>query len=368
MDEKYIREAMNLALKAQGRTSPNPMVGAVIVNNGKIVGSGYHKAAGSPHAEVEALLEAGEKAKGATIYINLEPCSHYGKTPPCTKAIIKAGIKKVVISMLDPNPNICGVEELKDEGIEVDIGILEKDAKEINEVYLKYITTNLPFVTLKLAMTLDGKITLPEGGSTSGRCSTSGKGSISDKQWISGEESRLMVHHLRNQVDAIMVGSGTILVDDPLLTCRIKQGSTRDPLVVVVDSNLGIPLSSKIFQTPQRVIMATITTVSEEKRSAFEKLGIRILTTKGTTIDMNDLMVQLGQLSITSILIEGGSLVSAAALQAGIIDKIIFFIAPKIAGKRERDSVADLNKVIGIKDMSIKRIGEDILVVGYVEK
>lgn len=363
MDEKYIREAINLALKAQGRTSPNPMVGAVIVNNGKIVGNGYHKAAGSPHAEVEALLEAGEEAKGATIYINLEPCSHYGKTPPCTKAIIKAGVKKVVISMLDPNPNICGVEELKDAGIEVDIGILQKDAKEINEVYLKYITTNLPFVTLKLAMTLDGKITLPEEDTTSD------KTSISNKQWISGEESRLMVHHLRNQVDAIMVGSGTIFVDDPLLTCRIKEGSSRDPLVVVVDSHLGIPLSSKIFQKPQRVIMATTNSISEEKRSAFEKLGIKILTTKGTTVgvDMNDLMVQLGQLSITSILIEGGSRIGATALQADIIDKIIFFIAPKIAGKRERDAVADLNKVIGIKDMSIKMIGEDILVVGYVK-
>lgn len=351
IDQDYIQEAMKLALKARGRTSPNPMVGAVIVKDNKVVGEGYHQSAGLAHAEVNALLQAGPSAKGATMYLNLEPCSHYGKTPPCTKAIIKAGIKRVVIPLLDPNPLVAGVEELRENGVEVDvIGLLEDKAKEINEAYLKYITTNLPFVTLKLAITLDGKITLPQ------------------ERWISGEKSRQLVHQFRSYVDAVMVGRGTVLVDDPMLTSRIEGG--KDPLVIIVDSRLSIPTNSRVLQNPARVIMATTSLATEERRAAFEQLGARILLINEINgeVEMKDLMLKLGQISITNILIEGGSRVTAAVLRAGMADKILFFIAPKIAGKNERDAVAILDKTIKIKDMTVTMVGADILVTGYVEQ
>jgi len=229
----YMEKALKLAKKGEGKVNPNPKVGAIVIKDNKIIGEGYHKYFGGPHAEVYALREAGEKAKGATIYVTLEPCSHYGKTPPCAKAIVKAGIAKAVIAMKDPNSLVQGrgIDILKQNGIEVVTDIMEKESKELNEVFIKYITKKEPFVVLKTASTLDGKIATKKG----------------ESKWITGEESRYRVHQIRNDLSGIMVGIGTIIKDNPLLTTRIEEG--RSPKAIIVDSNLRIPLESKILET-----------------------------------------------------------------------------------------------------------------------
>src|SRR3972149_5350146 len=228
MIEKYMKRAIDLALMAKGRTSPNPMVGAVIIKGGKIAGEGYHKKAGTQHAEVNAINSAGKNAKDGIMYVTLEPCCHQGRTPPCTKTIIKSGIKKIVIGMVDPNPIVSGkgIEELKGAGIQVSTGLLEKECKRLNEVYIKYITTKKPFVLLKVAMSLDGKIATCKRGS----------------KWITSEPSRERVHNLRDEVDAVMVGIGTVLQDNPNLTVSLKRGNVKNPIRIIVDSQLRIPL------------------------------------------------------------------------------------------------------------------------------
>lgn len=362
-DERYMKLALRLAEKARGRTSPNPMVGAVIVNNGQIVGRGYHQKAGTPHAEIHAIAKAGSKAKGSTIYVNLEPCSHYGRTSPCTQAIIQAGISRVVMAMLDPNPKVNGKgkEILEKHGIEVKSGVLEKEARELNEVFIKYITTGLPFVILKSAMSLDGKIATVTGQS----------------KWISSEESRKMVHKIRNEVDAILIGIGTVIKDNPSLTTRLPDGSGRDCIRIVLDSNARIPLDSKILniQSNTKTIIVVTKNAPPDKISELKRYA-EILTVADINgrIDLQDLMVKLGRMEITSVLIEGGSEVNASALNQRVVDKIMIFIAPKIIGGRKAigpiggDGILEISEAIKVDNLSLSKVGEDILITGSINK
>ncbi|MEW6067608.1 MAG: bifunctional diaminohydroxyphosphoribosylaminopyrimidine deaminase/5-amino-6-(5-phosphoribosylamino)uracil reductase RibD [Nitrospirota bacterium] len=360
-DEFYIRRAIKLAAKAQGLTSPNPMVGALIVKNGKIISEDFHKRAGTPHAEALVIEKAGEKAKGSALYVNLEPCCHTQKrTPPCTTAIINAGIKKVVIAMNDPNPAVSGkgVLELKKAGIEVKTGILVDEAKRLNEFYTKHITTGKPFVILKVAMTLDGKIATPEGQS----------------KWITGEKARKLVHRIRSCVDAIMTATGTVKADDPQLTARIKGG--KNPKRVIIDPNLEIPLSAQVLHIPPKTIMVTKTSViseQQEKKKILMDRGVQIIEYEGEKVNLNWLMEKLGKMDIISVLIEGGSSFNAYALEDGIVDKVMFFIAPKIIGGKISfpcvggETYKKLEDAYKITEVKIKRIGEDYLIEGYIK-
>ena len=261
-DTHYMRMAMRLALKGAGRTSPNPMVGAVLVKHGEVIATGYHKVAGEDHAEIVALKRAGDRAKGATLYINLEPCSHHGRTPPCTMSLIRAGLGAVVAGMKDPNPRVRGrgLRQLRQAGIEVRVGVLEPQCRTLNEAFVKYITRGLPFVILKLAASLDGKIAAGSG----------------DARWISSEASRRVVHRLRNQVDAVLVGAGTVVADDPQLTCRIPGG--RNPWRVVLDARLRIPLSAKLLhhRDPHKSIIVTSLEAPQRKVRALTDLGAQV--------------------------------------------------------------------------------------------
>jgi len=359
IDEKYMRIALELAKKGKGRTSPNPMVGAVIVKDSEIVGTGYHKKAGTPHAEIHAIKDAGDNAKNSTMYVNLEPCSHYGRTPPCTDAIIKAGISRVVIAMTDPNPKVNGKGKaiLESQGIEVKTGILEQEAKKLNEVFIKYITTGMPFVTLKVAMSLDGKIAT--------FCRRS--------KWISCEDSRLLVHQIRNEVDAIVIGIGTVLCDDPTLTTRLPDGNGRDAVRIVLDSRARIPLDSKILNlnSEARTIVAVTNLAEEEKIEQLKKYAdVLVISEKDGRVNLTELMKKLAEMEITNVLIEGGAEVNASALKERIVDRVMFFIAPKIIGGNSApgpiggDGVEDPSKAIKLTDISIMNSGSDILVIG----
>lgn len=357
-----MQRALYLAQKAKGLTSPNPLVGAVIVKDGEIVGEGYHTKAGEPHAEIVALQEAGEKARGATLYCNLEPCRHYGRTPPCGRAIINAGIKEVVIAVKDPNPLTAGegVELLKGHDIPVLIGVLEEEAKRINEVFFKFITTRVPFVVMKVATSLDGKIATYTG----------------DSKWISSETSRTYVHQWRSEMDAVMIGVNTILKDDPLLTTRLVKG--RNPKRIVVDSLLRIPTDSKVLTTLDEAptIVVTTTNVSLRKISSLESLGAEVLVVpeKGGLVSMKHMMEELGKKEITSLLLEGGSSLIASALAEEVVDKAYFFLAPKLIGGKKApgpiggQGVQLVSEAINLYDICFEAIDSDILVSGYIKK
>lgn len=359
-DILFMKSAISLASKARGMTSPNPMVGAVLVKNGVVIASDYHRMPGQPHAEALVIEAAKEKAKGASLYVNLEPCCHRDKrTPPCTEAIIRSGIKRVFVAMEDPNPKVAGkgIKELKSAGIDVLAGILERKARMLNEAYVKYITTGMPFVTLKVAMTLDGKIATPEGRS----------------KWITGEKSRRMVHRLRNSVDAIMTAIGTVMADDPLLTVRgIKSERINRPLRMVIDPSLEIPLQARILNTPPETVVVAKRNSDQHKKDFLFNKGVRIIEYPDERLDLRWLLKRLGEEGITSILIEGGSSLNAHSLEDGIVDKVMFFIAPKIiGGKDSYPSVGgrtyrSLEEAYRLRDISIKRIGEDILIEGYL--
>lgn len=350
-DKKYMVKALALASRARGKTSPNPMVGCVIVKHNKIIGQGFHYAAGLPHAEINALNEAGNDAIDATMFVTLEPCCHYGKTPPCVEKIIKAKISKVIISIYDPNPVVSGkgIEKLREAGIIVEIGLLQDAASKLNEVYIKYITTQMPFVLIKAGMSMDGKI---QG----------------DSRWITGEKSRKLVHRLRSEYDAILVGKQTVLTDDPYLTSRIRNG--KNPYRIIVDSRLEIPIKANVFISPEMVIVSTTPAAPAEKISILKKMGARIIITqpdKDGRVDILELMKQLGKLEITSVLIEGGASLNASALSSGVVDKMALFISPQIFGKRDYLSVVEgLDMPIRLKDICVKKVGEDVLVEGYV--
>lgn len=351
-----MRRALNLAKKALGRTSPNPVVGAVIVDSdGKIVGEGYHKKAGLPHAEREALKMAGEKARGGTMFVTLEPCCHYGRTPPCTEAIIEAGIKKVVVAVRDPNPKVSGkgIEILKNAGIEVVEGVLEEEAALLNEKFFKYIKTGLPFIALKWAMTADGKIATKTG----------------DARWVSGEKSRNFTHNLRNEYDAILVGARTLILDDPLLTCRIKGG--RNPYRIILSASGNLPPNLRLFtlDREKNILITTNTNLASHVQQSFANI---IVASKGDNkVNLKEAFFELTKLGITSILIEGGAQVHASILKEKLADKIYLFVAPKIiGGDKALGPVAELGinylqEALPFKLQKVKRLGEDVLLEGY---
>jgi diaminohydroxyphosphoribosylaminopyrimidine deaminase/5-amino-6-(5-phosphoribosylamino)uracil reductase len=348
-----------LARKAAGRTSPNPMVGAVLVRGGKIIATGFHKIAGADHAEIVALKRAGAKAKGSTLYINLEPCSHYGRTPPCSRALIHAGIKEVVAGMKDPNPLVGGkgFRELKRAGIKVRVGLLEQECRTLNEAFVKYITRQLPFVTLKLAASLDGKIATMTG----------------DARWISSEDSRRMVHQLRNEVDAVVTGVRTVIADDPQLTCRIPHG--RNPWRVILDSRLRIPLSAKLLRQTdsEKSIIVTSERSSHQKGRAIESMGAqvwRIKLRKGR-MPWAAILRRLAVKGVLSVMIEGGATTSAWALRERAVDKILFFYAPIILGGDGRVMIDTLGvkrvwQAIPVQRMRVQQSGTDTLVSAYL--
>lgn len=318
-----MRLAIELAKKAEGKTSPNPAVGAVIVKNNKVIGKGYHKKAGLSHAEINALREAGQKAKGATLYVTLEPCGHYGRTPPCTDAIIKSGIKKVIIAMKDPNPinNGNGIKRLRGNGIKVEAGVLAKEAEAINKPYIKFITKGLPYITVKVAQSLDGKIATRTG----------------DSKWISSEDSRRYVHELRGKVDAIMVGANTVLKDDPLLLSKVSR---KQPVRIIVGGKSGVPRDAKIFSSLDRSPVIVVKSLSE------------VLALK----------------NITHILVEGGGELIASLVEKDLVDRFLIFIAPKIIGGRtaktavEGAGISYIRDASNFKIKSIRRFKKDILV------
>jgi diaminohydroxyphosphoribosylaminopyrimidine deaminase/5-amino-6-(5-phosphoribosylamino)uracil reductase len=364
MFETYMKIAIAQAKKARGRVSPNPLVGAVVVKKGEIVGVGYHHRAGSPHAEINALACAGRKARNADLYVTLEPCSHYGRTPPCVDAIVENKIKNVIIGMTDPNPLVAGkgVARLRRAGIGIESGILEEECRRLNEFYIKYITRKTPFVILKVASTLDGNIATRTG----------------DSRGITCEKSLRIVHQLRDQVDAIMVGVGTVKVDDPLLTTRLARKPGKDPLRIIVDSSLSISPRAKVFNrySEAGVIVATTNRASLRKKKHLEKMGVRIISVaaKEGAVDLKRLMKALGKLEITSILLEGGTRLITSALKDGMVDKILFFYAPKILGGRlshgitAGEGVDRISQALRVRDVMVKKCGDDVLVEGYLNK
>ena len=362
-DIDYMKRALRLARKGRGRTAPNPMVGAVVVKNGAIVGEGFHPGPGAPHAEVIALSKAGARAKRATLYTTLEPCCHTEKrTPPCTEAILRSGIRRVVAAMTDPNPLVAGrgISLLRKAGMEVAEGVLREEAERLNEVFIKHITTRKPFVILKAAMTLDGRIATAEGAS----------------RWITGAAARLEVHRLRSEVDAVLVGIGTVLADDPMLTAR--RPGMRNPIRIVIDPHLKISLKAKLVASVSEAPTLVVTTAlaSSEKLRKLEKEGVQVMLlphSKGK-ISFDDLFERLGKGGITSVLIEGGSRVNGMALRAGVVDKVIFYIAPTLlCGEDARSAVGGrsipaLDDALRIDDIQIRKVGEDLRIEGYPKK
>lgn len=361
-DEKYMGAAIELAARSVN-PGPNPYVGAVIVKNGRITGKGFHLRAGMPHAEANAIRMAGLSAKGAALYVNLEPCAHYGRTPPCSGAIIKSGIRKAIIGMKDPNPLVSGkgIKELKKAGIEVITGVLERESARLNEKYVKYMTTGMPFTLLKSAVSLDGKI-----------CANTG-----DSKWISSEGSRDYARRLRAKFDAVLVGVNTVLKDDPEIVSsnKCQVSSQKIPYKIVVDSRLRIPLKAKILKRPEEVIIATTKKALKSKARLLEKLGVKILAVKEKNgkVDLKALMKELAGMEITSVFIEGGGEINASALGSGIVDKVLFFIAPKIIGGRNAKTAVEGNgilrvaRAIPVRDISVSRIGGDVVVEGYIK-
>lgn len=363
MNEMYMRRALKLAEKGIGYTNPNPLVGAVIVKNGKVIGEGYHMKYGGNHAEVNAFLNATQDVKNATLYVNLEPCSHFGKTPPCANAIVQKGIKKVFIGLMDPNPKVAGkgIEILRRSGIEVVVGLLEDECKKLNEIFLKYITTNLPFCILKTAMTLDGKIASYTGNS----------------KWVTNELSRKHVHELRHKVSAIMVGIGTVITDDPQLNVRLEGKISIDPIKIIVDSTGKIPLSSKVLNVnlSTKTILATTKRASEDKLEILKEMGIEILILpqKNNRVDLSYLMKALGERNIDSVLLEGGSELNFSAIEEGIVDKVLTFISPKIIGGKSSktpvggNGIALMSDAIKVNNIEIHKFGDDFMLEGYLE-
>lgn len=372
----FMRRALRLAARGRGSTSPNPMVGAVIVKKDRVLAEDYHRRSGELHAEALAIIKAGKRADGATLYVTLEPCCHLDKkTPPCTKAIIDAKLRRVIIGMEDPNPKVSGkgISELKRHGIEVIEGVLKPEALVLNEAYIKYITTGKPFVILKVAMTLDGKIATPEGQS----------------KWITGERSRLLVHKMRSTVDAILSAVGTVMADNPRFTARLAanaaEGGDNKPVLrpvrIVIDPDLEIPSDFDIFKTPPPTVIVTRRRGPDDvqqaensgKRLELLDRGVNFLEYGGARVDLQWLMTKLGGMGITSLMIEGGSSLGAYALQDRIVDKVAFFVAPKMIGGRNSlpavggDLFRRLEDAWRISDLHSRKIGEDILIEGYVE-
>lgn len=359
-DTKYMQLALAQAAKALGYTSPNPLVGAVIVKNGNIVGLGWHQKAGTPHAEINALAEAGTLAEGAVMYVTLEPCNHYGRTGPCTEAIIKAGIKKVYAAMLDPNPKVQGqgVKRLQEAGIAVCVGLLSHEAAKLNEKFIKWISTGLPYTAIKTAMTLDGKIASASGSS----------------KWITDVSARTYVHQLRHEYDAILAGVGTVIADDPELTCRHIAG--KNPIRIILDSKGRIPLTSKVLTDNQaQTIVAVTENITQDTYQKLRALpNVEVVKTAAFQgkVDVMALFSYLGTKNITSILVEGGAEASASLLEANLVDRVYAFIAPKIIGGRSAPGpvggkgIPDMKDAILLEDIETKNVGNSILLTGNI--
>jgi diaminohydroxyphosphoribosylaminopyrimidine deaminase/5-amino-6-(5-phosphoribosylamino)uracil reductase len=360
-DEFYMKMALRLARKGEGRTSPNPMVGAVIVRGGRIAGQGYHRAFGDKHAEIRAIENASGDLRGTTFYITLEPCSHFGKTPPCVDRILEIKPSRVVVGSADPNPRVSGksIRLLRRHGIKVTTGILEKECRALNEVFFKYMATGYPFVTVKYAQTLDGRIATRTGRS----------------RWISSPPSLKFAHRLRSLHDSILVGSGTILKDDPELTCRLVKG--RTPLRVIVDPALEVPLSSKVLLDQDRA-KTVIFTTTRGQRAKLKTLGnggvdVRVVDDdRGGRVDLRELLKALGQEGISSVLVEGGSRIITSFLKEGLADRIVVVTAPKILGKgivAVGDlGIDDLDRAIRLDIKKIARSGDDIVLDARMKK
>ena len=361
-DQYYMNLALDLARKSEGQTNPNPLVGAVIVKSGKVVAKGYHEKAGLPHAEAIALNKAGTKARGADLYVNLEPCCHHGRTPPCTEAIISAGIKRVILGIRDPNRlvNGRGIRFLRKQGVEVVIGVLRRDCHKINEHFIKYITTGRPWVILKSAVSLDGKIATRTG----------------DSKWITGSKARAYAHRLRSRVDAILVGAETVRMDDPQLTVRPKKKSMRNPVRIIVSGKGSISTSAKIFNNAhkERVIYVANASLPLIRKKKLQKIGVEVLLVKykKKKVDLPLLMDALGKMKITSIMIEGGSEISGNALKEKLIDKLIYFLAPKIIGGKNApgpvggQGISRIEDFIEVKEISIEKLGNDFVIEGNI--
>ena len=355
--EFYMDLAINNARAMKGQTDPNPLVGSVIVNDNRIVGVGTHLKTGEPHAEIHALRMAGDKARGGTIYVTLEPCSHHGRTGPCAEAIVEAGLKKVVIATLDPNPVVSGrgVKILEDAGIEVIVGIQEDASKKMNEVFNKFIVENRPFVTLKAGITLDGKIATHS----------------SDSKWITSEEARNDVHKLRNENMAILVGVNTVIADNPELTTRIPNG--RNPIRIILDSTLKLPLESKVVTDKLAdTWIFTSANYDRDKKNALEKLGISVFSISDSKqVNPLEVMKVLGEKGISSVLIEGGGTINAAFLENKLIDKAIIYIAPKLIGGHlaptfmEGAGIDKMGDAVDLVDTDFIKIGRDFKFTGY---
>jgi diaminohydroxyphosphoribosylaminopyrimidine deaminase/5-amino-6-(5-phosphoribosylamino)uracil reductase len=353
-DISFMRRALWLAQRARGRTSPNPMVGALAVKEGMIIGEDYHKKAGEPHAEALVIRKLGPAIRDADLYVTLEPCCHKNKrTPPCTKAIIEAGIRRVYVAMIDPNPAVsgCGIGELVSAGIEVYVGLLSDMAQRLNEAYIKHITTGMPLVILKAAMTLDGKISDAFG----------------DSKWITGSEARREVHRLRGTVDAVLTAKGTVLADNPQLTCRIK--GYKNPLRVVIDPALEVPVDYQVFNSEAPTALAYVKGLSAEKANKLETLskrGVMLMDFDTSPIALRELLKRLGERGITSVMIEGGSSLNNRALTEGVVDRVIFFIAPKmLCGNSLPVTTGDggfrVGSALKLAGLKIRRFGEDLM-------
>lgn len=360
-DRQYMKMALELAQKGMGFTAPNPMVGAVIVKNGRIIGQGYHRKYGELHAEREALAVCTEEPKGASIYVTLEPCCHYGKQPPCVNAILEAGIRRVIIGSSDPNPLVAGkgIRILKDHGIEVTENILKEECDKLNEAFFYYIQNKKPYVVMKYAMTMDGKIAAYTG----------------ESKWVTGEAARIHVQEQRLKYTGIMVGVGTVLADDPMLTCRLEN--SRNPVRIICDSHLRTPLTSKIVRTAETIptILAS-SSKDQQKIKNYEELGCQVLYVpeKNGHIDLNRLMELLGAAKIDSILLEGGGSLNWSALESGIVQKVQTYIAPKLFGGEEAKTpvegkgLPDPASAVLLKNSEIIRLGDDFLIESEVKR
>jgi diaminohydroxyphosphoribosylaminopyrimidine deaminase / 5-amino-6-(5-phosphoribosylamino)uracil reductase len=365
IDQKYMQRAISLAKRGMGWVNPNPQVGAVLVKDGLIIGEGFHGYFGGPHAEVKAICSVPEPSDetiaGATLYVTLEPCSHEGKTPPCANLIADKKIKRVVIGMADPNPlvNGHGINFLKSAGIAVEVGLMEHKISELIEVFTKFIVTGMPFVVLKTAMTLDGKIATVTNAST----------------WITGEPSRNLVHRMRHQLSAVMVGVDTVLSDDPLLNIRLK-GSWKNPLKVIADTHGRIPLEAKVLTNdPQLTIVATTHLAEKEKLKNLERAGAQVLMcpVRDGKADLRFVMKSLGTMGIDSVMIEGGSTLAFSALQEGLVDKVMSFVAPKILGGASAPTAVGgsgiecMDDAINLVNMRTRKVGNDLMIEGWIE-
>ncbi|OGB95596.1 MAG: riboflavin biosynthesis protein RibD [candidate division NC10 bacterium RIFCSPLOWO2_12_FULL_66_18] len=363
-DQQWMRRALDLAARARGRTSPNPMVGAVLVKDGQLIGEGFHAYTGSDHAEVAALRDAGPAATGATLYVSLEPCCHYGRTPPCVDQILQAGIRRVVAACEDPNPAVSGkgIAALRAAGLSVDVGVLAEEAERVNEAFFTHVRTGRPFVTLKVAASLDGKIATRTG----------------ESRWITGESARRRVHQLRNEVDAVLVGIGTVLRDDPLLTTRLGIADQRDPIRVIVDNLARLPLRAKVVNRASTAptILAVSQMAPRTKLEALEREGVQVIVVESSPrrVSLERLIEALGKRGILSVMIEGGAEINASALREGIVDKVLVFLAPTLIGGKSTptavggDGIESLSQAVRLRDVRIERFDGDILVEGYIQR